>query len=393
MIFILINFLVGSPFYPTHSVDLGEKYQVDSEFVDDVNAVSDTNYDEIFNFLTYNTWEDSGCLPSPSLYAATCTRLDFKKNGEYSWGAASDYVERSEGGKWNFVLNSPNSGLFYFDNGSILPFKKTNNDLLFRYDIFMPSNEINYSSVELKLNRNSLPKTIPSDMYFKLIQNPWKKTNDFDLNMSPDLIIFKDNGRFFASYRNNQCSHEGTWGVDGRTLISISDPNDCDLRGHSSIIAASNEKPTFENDVMVFFQDSYYNQESEIEKKMFTFDRYGKSIKVKGEYSGNFKTNNPTTIDLTFQNVGSLDKELGEFTIKLLTCGPPQPNTGCSDTKEDLVITKNYTGILLHTTEIHHDSVTIIPKTEGDNFLKFSLKFEDERQPYHTNHGYVLNIG
>ena len=29
----------------------------------------------------------------------------------------------------------------------------------------------------------------------------------------------------------------------------------------------------------------------------------------------------------------------------------------------------------------------------NENSLKFSLKFEDERQPYHTNHGYVLNIG
>jgi len=364
-----------------------EKQYRENTVIENTNIQEQT---DIFNFLSNNAWKNLGCLPTQGMLAPTCTQLELNKNGNYHWTAFSDYPERDQSGKWNFILHGTDSGLVLFDNGSLIPFKKVGGYLLFEYSVFMPSHTIEYSQEELKKYFTDLTEITPSDTFFKLPQHGWKKANNFDLNMHPDLIIFKNDGRFFASYRNGQCSHEGVWGLDDKTIVSISNPNDCVPRIVSAINAG--EKSSFENDVLIFLQESYYPQDRMMEKNIFTFDSYVNSITVTGEFSGNFEKNNPTTIDFTFQNVAGIDKELGKFTISILTCGPPQPNAGCSDAKQ--TFTKDYGGISLHPTEFYHDSITItpIPTASGDSLLSFSLQFKDKRQPYSANHSYVVHI-
>ena len=229
------------------------------------------------------------------------------------------------------------------------------------------------------------------EIYYKLIKNPWKKTNDLDLGTTPDLLIFKNNSKLVASYRNSQCTEQGSWGSTENS-VSISYPLDCDVRGSHPVTASDDGYFESEADLLVFYGASYYNASLNLGKKVIIFDSYGNTIKVKGEFSGDLKKNDQTTIDFSFQNVSELDKELGEFVVKLFTCGPPEPNTGCSNAKQYFIITKNYTGILLHSTELYYDKVTITPTTSGDNYLEFSLNFKDKNQPYQGNIGYVVHI-
>ncbi len=346
---------------------------------------------DIFDFLTKYVWQDAGCSAG-GLLPPTCTTLELRRNGNYSWTAFSDYPERSQSGKWNFQLTTEDSGTILLDNGSVISFQKSNNDLIFGLHTFMPSEEIEHSSEETEKKRDSLPEIVPSEMYSKLIENSWGKANDFDLGTSPELIILKDDGRFFASYRNNECTHEGWWSLDKETLMPVSDPNNCDVRGINASIAASNEKPAFENGLLVFYRSPYYNAENETEKKTFIFDRYTRSVKVSGEYSGLFTENNPTSIDFTFQNVDDIEKELGQFKISIQKLRPTD-NAFTADGEELVLFEKDYTGISLSPNEKYQETITITPTTSGENVnFNINLDFKDKRQTYSSKQSYLVEI-
>ncbi len=362
----------------------------------ETTVVSQAIENEIFQFLTKTKWGDCVNRVFEGPFAPSCTALEFRKNGDYSWSTFSDYQERSQNGKWNFKLRNETSGVIYLDDGSIISFEKVGqnlNFLTYRSPDFLPAGEINYSALEAVLSRDSLPKIKPSEMYKKLIVNPWKKTNDFDLFMDPQLIIFYDNGRFFASYRDNTCTHEGYWSLDGIILTPLSDTNNCDLRGNTTAsIAASNEKPTFEGDLLVFYSASYFNVEKDIGKKTFTFDAYTNSVRVTGEYSDSFIKNTPISIDFTFQNADNTDKELGRFEIKLQKLKPTD-NGFTREGESLLLLGKDYSGIRLSPNQTHKDKITITPSISGNYInLEILLNFNDKRQSYYGRRGYILEI-
>jgi len=345
---------------------------------------------EIFEFLSGNSWKNSGCRPFTGHFPPTCTRLEFRRDGEFKSIVSSDYSAISLN-KWNFMAINSTSGLIYLDGISPVRYEKVGNELIYGAEKYTPSDKIEYSIGESKFDRENLPKTTLPGTYYKLIKNSWKKTNDFDLGISPDLLIFKNDSKLVVSYGNIHCTEEGIWSSTENS-VSISYPFDCSVFGPSPGNASEEGYFELEDDLLVFYGVSYYNTSLSLGKNVIIFDNYVNTIKVKGEFYGDFKRNSQIMIYLSFQNVSDLDKELGDFAIKLFTCGPPELNTGCSNAKQNFIITKNYTGILLHSTELYYDKVTITPTTSGDNYLEFSLNFKDKYQPYQGNIGYVVHI-
>lgn len=352
--------------------------------------------DNMFEFLTKNRWQDAGCGQG-GLLAPTCTTVEFRKNGNFSWTAFSDYPERGQSGKWNLRLTEENAGIVYLSDGSVISFMREGDDLGFTISQFMPAEDIVYELNESQLTRDDLSIVEPSETYNKLIANPWEKSNDFDLFRIPESIVFKENGRFFASYRDGQCSHGGFWSLDHGAiphliLIPFSDTNDCDLRGYDASIAASNEWPRFQDELLIFYSSSYYNAEERIRKKVFSFDSYSGSVRVTGEYDGTFTRGVPVSVDFMFENVTDREMELGKFEIAMQNMKLVKGGLG-RDGEEVVLLTKDYTGINLPPGKDMQDQFTIIPSVSGEYvYFTIRLDFKDVRQSYGGYESYIVGV-
>jgi hypothetical protein len=369
--------------------------------VDQTNSALSANDsdDEIFDFLTNTSWEDLGCRPiaGPHL-APTCEILEFRRNGTYSWTAMSDYLERSKTGSWNFKLSNDtsNAGQMYLENGSVIWFARVNStSVIFNYDNFTSTEKIDYSPDELKMNRSGLSEITPSKMYLTFIEkSPWRKTDDFNLFTYPELITFYSNGTFFESYRQGECSHGGTWGFDGRMLISQSHPNNCDIReGTTGHLPGTWDAPIFEtSDLLILSQSSYYSSDNDTEEKVFTFDPYYRSVRVTGEFNGTFAKDVPTTIDFTFRNVDDIEKKLDKFKIEMTVLTRNNDSFSITDQSAKLV-ESDYSDILLQPGEEHHDTMKITPPFSGEYvYLSVNLSFRDEDQPYDGNGSFTISV-
>jgi len=104
---------------------------------------------EIFEFLSGNIWNDSGCHPSTGRFAPTCTKLEFRRDGEFRWITSSDY-SISGSNTWNFMVIDSTSGLIYLNGTSPVHYEKVGNELIYGNEKYTPSDKIEYSIEELK---------------------------------------------------------------------------------------------------------------------------------------------------------------------------------------------------------------------------------------------------
>lgn len=368
---------------------------------DNRKPVSQTEDDKMFDFLTRNLWEDSKCRVNltrangPQLQP-TCTRFEFRKGGAYSWTAISDVPEIMKNGRWNFRLTDTQSGVIFLDDGSVIAFSREVDDLIILpgwLGTLMPSKETQYGTKEALLTRDSLRTIQPSTFYKELIGTSWHKANDFDLYRQPDLITFNDDGRFFASYRRGECTHEGYWSLSGRRLTPHSDPNECDFRTAKASIAAGNSYPRIQDSLLVFYSSSYYADDQKTREKVFVFDRYGGTIEVKGEYSGTFVKDVPVPVHITFRNTNltaSYDLEQFSITQQRLKRGS---NSHSSDGQQLILNATDFNGIRLAPGDTHETDVTITPTISGEYvFLGVDLRFRDSRHVFSAPVHYVVEI-
>ena len=234
--------------------------------------------------------------------------------------------------------------------------------------------------------------------------NGWRKSDDFDLLMLPDLIIFKSDGRLFASYRGGSCTHGGFWSLDYQskssspTLTTMSDLNLCDSRGYSASVPTDEVK--FQNGLLVLSRGSYFPANESSARKVFKFvPRSPLDLEATAEYSGAFIEGVPMTLDFTFQNINQRRSvfQLGAFEISIQ--GLIQEVDAVRSTEEVVLAKRDYGGIRLGPGEVHRDSVTIIPPLGGaSNRLIVKLEFstnpgESYARTFEGRQTYRLSIG
>ncbi|MEM9456984.1 MAG: hypothetical protein AAGF11_22595 [Myxococcota bacterium] len=242
----------------------------------------------LFNFIVASEWVDSGCGPSEDPLPPTCERIELRANGDYVWTAVSDYIERDDAGRWNLWTDAER-GLVFLDNGSVLDFMPDGDGLRLQGRLLQPGRPLLVEGDAARLST-----VTPSYLWCRLVDHPWIKTNDFDKFMDSDAITFSPEGGFEASYRSDECSHGGTWGLLSeeigtgaptsplRTRLSVrsrSDNNACDLRdGGRPASLPSNNEPYVRDELLVLGSASYHPDDGEERGQVLVYDRYGTSL-------------------------------------------------------------------------------------------------------------------
>ncbi len=147
-----------------------------------------------------------------------------------------------------------------------------------------------------------LSPTMPSVMR-RLVANPWRKSNDFDLERIAETLRFAADGTFEATYRSGTCAHAGTYSINSGELHAIAADNHCQPGGGTARVGASNESPRFDGEMLVFYASSYV-PEGTTGPRRFVHDSYGSGdgIRMRGEYDGAPAVGKPLAIRVRLEN-------------------------------------------------------------------------------------------
>jgi hypothetical protein len=355
-----------------------------------------------FDRLTGVKWTGTGCN-SGANQPPTCNTLELRRDGSYALRAVSDYVERDDAGRWNFSIDDQGGGVLCLDGARSSPSRRDDprnlpSALSFRLSATqLDAGLLAFRAGEALVSTGEVdalaPVALPEGWSRVVTTGAWRKTNDFDRFMLPDEVTFEKTGRFTARYRGGACTHGGRISWDKSYLVPLSDPNTCDERGgRTASIGASNEVPAFVADLMVFYASSYRPDANAgaTQTRVFFFDPYSDSLRVRGEMDGPLRAGQPTTVRLTYENLVDRPRDLKSFKVTAQGLVPTNDGFTARDAAVSLV-SRDYTERIA-ARGAFRDSVTITPPAPGRISLVLALEYADDRQPWKGSRGFIVDI-
>src|SRR4029453_15681939 len=245
--------------------------------------------------------------------------LRIRRDRTYHWQRQSDYLERDDRGTWSVIAEKDSTGLLRLSDctETRCHVDVKGNKLWLGWRALTRGKPITYAAGEINLGVGDLKAVEPSESFKRLTSTAWVKTNRFDDYRLADRIEFQSDGRYTASYRNGACSHGGSWGLfhksDGRKpdratdLEYAADYKKCDLRGGRG--GGVGYRLTFVDDLLLLGAP-YAPASNQPKRNVFIFDRYGESVRTRGEFDGDFLAGRSTRVDLLHESATGAEFQL-----------------------------------------------------------------------------------
>lgn len=351
--------------------------------------------DAVFAALTASEW-DSGCDGGGGGLAPTCTRIQLGADGEFSWLAVSDYVERDQAGRWAFSARSSTAGIVCLGTGAVLPFELAPGLLHLGGAGYSPG-----AALAATGSRDGLSTVISDPLYPQLVAHAWTKTNDFDLYRLPQDFTLARDGTFSAAYRDGTCTHGGTWGLDvvprtggnATLFVSSADANSCDLRsgGSNAQLPASDDEVHVDGARLVFFDSAYRATNAADTRPWFSFDAYGTTVATSAYLDRNLSASAATTLSLDFANQSTSGKTLTSFAVlatPMVATTDGYTSAGATAT----LATLDLGGTSLAPGDHVAATAAIAPGTAGDVELEIDTTYSDATQSYAGREFYFATV-
>jgi hypothetical protein len=210
----------------------------------------------------------------------------------------------------------------------------------------------------------------------------------------PERLEFTLDGGFTAVYRDGACKHGGAWGVamerDRVKLVTRWDENECDLRGKSS--GGATEDYIHFLDDLLLLRDLYAPADKKPDASVFVFDRYGNSVRTRGEFRGPLTKGKPIRLELTHASAsGSTyvlkSVEIGFQKYKLF------PGGFTAEGEIEWVLNKDLAGRSAAHDAPYKHTVEFTPPLAGEHVgFSVRLKYQDIYQPYDGHATFIARV-
>lgn len=214
--------------------------------------------EKIFENLTRATWCDDSSEARSALLAPSISTYEFNRSGRYHWARFSDYPEGEGSGRWNFKATGLAEGVIVLESGDVIHFVIDNKNILsLGFLTLKQCDAIKYNHTTY--SAASISSVEPSPLFKQIVAHIWEKTDSNDLFRLPSRIQLKDDGTYFADFRNGECSYKGTWSLmEGNLVRQIPAGDNCDLRSKGeSPTSTHSYKPRFVDGKLIFEESAY----------------------------------------------------------------------------------------------------------------------------------------
>ncbi len=342
-----------------------------------------------------------------------CTSLTLDAGGTYSLEVPPGYSgtgttgARVDSGHWNFAAIDDNSGVVCLDGAvagathlggqenlpSVLHFTFTSTTK--EYLQIGPYTFSRTPGTTPSVSpTDNLPNVAVSPGFAALVGANWKKTNAFDVAITPESVVFDQSGGFAATYGGGACPRRGFVSFDRDTLLPQDASRSACPSGYGPGFQAA-MVPGFFDDLVVLGQGTYRRSDAASGKpNAFVFDPYGHSVRVYGTYDGALKAGAATTIALTLENTdATLTRTLNSFSATLQPATVSQFGQAQTNGKVTPLATVDLGGVTLAPGEKKFASITVTPPAAGDTFaFAMRLSFTDEVKKYDGAHTFLTAI-
>ncbi|MFN0019453.1 MAG: hypothetical protein ACKVP0_14400 [Pirellulaceae bacterium] len=341
----------------------------------------------VFDDLTAHVW----LRGEPGQFGfAESIRL--RRGGEYHWQRRSDIIERDDQGRWALVVGKKDHSLLRLSKSAEAPLRIEKDKLFLGSIAFERGEKIVYDEAERKLGLADLKPVEASENFQKLTRTAWVKTNPFDDYREPQKIEFDASGGFLASYRGDECRTKGIWQliVEGEftRFIARTEENSCDLRGGSAMLPS--DRLRFVDDLMLLGAP-YAPLDKKPKRNVFIFDRYGNSVRTRGEFDGSFTKGRAVRIDLTHEG-----GPIKEYKLVSLDIGFQKCEIGKSGIKPigkmEAVLHKDLAETIVTWAKPHRQTVEFTPPLAGRVIFQIQLKYQNFSQPFEAPQKYVMQV-
>jgi hypothetical protein len=370
----------------------------------------------LYTTLVTNRWSYAYCSGGGT--GGDCTVLTLDAAGTYELSAPAGYSSTGPGkarldtGHWNFAALDDANGLVCFDGTvaaathdggqenlpSVLHFTlpgATNDNLQIGPYSFASTAVTTFGGAPTE----SLPNVTVSPGFAALVGAEWKKTNAFDVAITPESVLFDSSGHFTASFGGQTCARSGFISYDRDTML----PQDDSAGTTGTTCTTGNYAPGFQgaivpgffDDLVVLGQGTYRKSDAAPGKpNAFVFDPYGRSVRVTGSYDGALKAGGATTIALTFENTDlALTRTLGTFSASLQPATVSSYGQATTNGAVTNLGTVDLGGATLAPGAKTYASITVTPPVAGDTFaFAMRVSFTDPTKQYDGGHTFLTAI-
>jgi hypothetical protein len=342
---------------------------------------------EVFNNLTSHEWRRS---EGPFGFGYSSREsLRLRRNGEYIWEKTSDYTERADKGLWNLETGKEGRGLLRLSKSTEAPFRIEKDRLLLGILAFERGEKTAYDAKERKSGSADMKPVKSSESFQKLTRAVWVKTSPFDDHRLPQRIEFDPGCRFSAAYRDGACQVTGNWQLlvqrNYTDLFSMNEKNDC---GYSNLTVG--DRLAFADDLLLL-RATYAPQDKLPKRNIFFFDRYGNSVRTRGEFEGKFTNGRPIHLGLTHESMDWKGFTLISLDIEMQKCeiikGVPMPLG-----KMQPLVHKNLDGISIGEKTPHRHEVEFTPPSQGDAIFQIQLQYKNASQRFDAPQAYIVHV-
>lgn len=349
---------------------------------------SDT-VERLLTRLTSHAWDNN----APGALGHT-EKLLLRRDGSYRWKRDSDYTERDQAGSWNLVAHGPTAGLLRLAETGDVPFRFEGEQLRTAISAFSRGDAIAYDERQRKLTAADLPKVAAGPWFTKVASTAWVKTNSFDDFRLADRLEFSADGRYRASYRGGQCVSRGLWGLEYQRhetiqFISLHDDNECDQRGGSA--GLTHDQLNFAGELLLLGA-SYAPEDHRPSKNVFVFDRYGRTLQTRGEYSGTLRSGRAVVIEITHASASGETLQMNSLEIGFQK-SRIVPRGGEADGPVRWVLRKDLAGKSVGPGATLRYTVEVTPPFAGDAAFVIVPRFANASQTFDAAQSYQTTIG
>jgi hypothetical protein len=233
----------------------------------------------------------------------------------------------------------------------------------------------------------------PSEAFQRLTSTVWVATSPFDNYRLPERVEFLKSGRYVASYRGGTCRHEGSWGLytqRGKILFDNDpDKNDCDQRGGTA--GFSNYELTFVDEIALLGGSPYAPVAKRPKGTVFYFDRYGNTVRTRGEFPGGLRKDKSVRIDFRHESASG-----SSFTLDSIEVGFQKHRMvqggAVADGEPQWLVKHDLMKVAVTQDKPLHHSLDVTPPFAGGVMLLIRLKYEDTSQKYEGYQIYFTTV-
>jgi hypothetical protein len=176
-----------------------------------------------FGRLTATTW----CRTNAGFAGPIYTSYEFNADGTFEYIYDAPEYQKREAGTWSLAPASAIQGLVFMSTGATRFFSLEEGSISFGSETLRACKKL---SARPDASAANLPPVITSDTFNILTSTPWERTHRLNAATAATAYVFRPDGHYMATFRDGECSYEGTWDLNG-DWVGLSIPEeDCDFR-------------------------------------------------------------------------------------------------------------------------------------------------------------------